>query len=327
MASFMPKPHVGSMANGCHHNLSLWRDQENVFVEPGRRELHLSRDGAPRAGRAARARAGDAGAARSDGELLRPLLGCRPVRPVDGQLGLRQPHVRGACQRQRPARVQAARRQRQPVPVAYRRSWRRSPTDSSAALDPGPPQSHSSYDQAVAADGAGRVDSPGSRGRSARRCLHWPPTEWCVTRCRRRSTTRSSPPRPTSGSASAARSPSGTARCTCRRSHDALDRDRRRPVLRHLRPVLLGLVRAGARRSRRQLVRPHQLRTGRAALRRGQRTAEGPAAAAGQLRMARPERDRAGAAVRMVVGDHAQQRGRGSPAPAQARRTPPSRAR
>ena len=42
VASFMPKPTVGAMANGCHHNLSLWRDGENAFVEPGRRELHLS---------------------------------------------------------------------------------------------------------------------------------------------------------------------------------------------------------------------------------------------------------------------------------------------
>lgn len=42
IASFMPKPTVGSMANGCHHNLSLWRDEANVFIEEGRREMHLS---------------------------------------------------------------------------------------------------------------------------------------------------------------------------------------------------------------------------------------------------------------------------------------------
>jgi glutamine synthetase len=41
-ASFMPKPAVGLMANGCHHNLSLWRDGVNVLAEPERRELHLS---------------------------------------------------------------------------------------------------------------------------------------------------------------------------------------------------------------------------------------------------------------------------------------------
>jgi len=41
-ATFMPKPTVGAMANGCHHNLSLWRDEENVFVDPGEPVLHVS---------------------------------------------------------------------------------------------------------------------------------------------------------------------------------------------------------------------------------------------------------------------------------------------
>ncbi len=41
-ATFMPKPVTGIMGNGCHHNLSLWRDGANVFAEPGRRELHVS---------------------------------------------------------------------------------------------------------------------------------------------------------------------------------------------------------------------------------------------------------------------------------------------
>lgn len=44
-ASFMPKPGEGIQGNGCHHNLSLWRGEENVFVEPGRREMHLSEIG------------------------------------------------------------------------------------------------------------------------------------------------------------------------------------------------------------------------------------------------------------------------------------------
>lgn len=34
MASFMPKPAVGAMANACHHNLSLWRGEENVLIDP-----------------------------------------------------------------------------------------------------------------------------------------------------------------------------------------------------------------------------------------------------------------------------------------------------
>lgn len=33
-ATFMPKPVAGIMANGCHHHISLWRDGENVLLEP-----------------------------------------------------------------------------------------------------------------------------------------------------------------------------------------------------------------------------------------------------------------------------------------------------
>ncbi len=40
--TFMPKPEVGIMGNGCHHNLSLWKDGQNAFAEPGRRELHIT---------------------------------------------------------------------------------------------------------------------------------------------------------------------------------------------------------------------------------------------------------------------------------------------
>ena len=41
-ASFMPKPATGMMGNGCHHNVSLWRDDVNVLAEPGRSELHIT---------------------------------------------------------------------------------------------------------------------------------------------------------------------------------------------------------------------------------------------------------------------------------------------
>lgn len=42
IASFMPKPAVGAMANGCHHNLSLWAGDTNALEEPGITELHVS---------------------------------------------------------------------------------------------------------------------------------------------------------------------------------------------------------------------------------------------------------------------------------------------
>ena len=32
---FMPKPFMGVSANGCHHNISLWRGEENVFMPEG----------------------------------------------------------------------------------------------------------------------------------------------------------------------------------------------------------------------------------------------------------------------------------------------------
>ncbi|MEB4614741.1 glutamine synthetase family protein [Leucobacter sp. M11] len=40
-ASFMPKPYNGKMGNGCHHNISLWRGDENV-IEDGRVQLHVT---------------------------------------------------------------------------------------------------------------------------------------------------------------------------------------------------------------------------------------------------------------------------------------------
>lgn len=45
-ASFMPKPYLGSMGNGCHHNLSLWdAQQRNTFEIDGVTELHMSQVG------------------------------------------------------------------------------------------------------------------------------------------------------------------------------------------------------------------------------------------------------------------------------------------
>ncbi|MEW2357378.1 glutamine synthetase family protein [Spirillospora sp. NPDC029432] len=44
-ASFMPKPATGVMGNGCHHNLSLWRGDENVLADPDVTEMHLTETG------------------------------------------------------------------------------------------------------------------------------------------------------------------------------------------------------------------------------------------------------------------------------------------
>ncbi len=42
IASFMPKPIAGRWANGCHHNLSLWRDGKNAFADEAKKGIHLN---------------------------------------------------------------------------------------------------------------------------------------------------------------------------------------------------------------------------------------------------------------------------------------------
>ena len=151
VASFMPKPHVGSMANGCHHNLSLWRDQDNVFAEPGRRELHLS-------------------------ETARHALGGL-LEHAPGMLALLAPTVNsyarywdvgqfapsvvnwGFDNRTCAVRVSANGRLEFKLPDAMVNPYLSHTAILAAmadglerSLDPGPPQSHSSYDQAVVAD-------------------------------------------------------------------------------------------------------------------------------------------------------------------------------
>ncbi|MEU1778792.1 glutamine synthetase [Streptomyces abikoensis] len=43
--SFMPKRATDRLGNGCHHNISLWRGERNVLVDPGLSELHLTETG------------------------------------------------------------------------------------------------------------------------------------------------------------------------------------------------------------------------------------------------------------------------------------------
>lgn len=45
-ASFMPKPFIGEMGAGCHHNISLWDESgRNTFEDEGVKDLHLSQIG------------------------------------------------------------------------------------------------------------------------------------------------------------------------------------------------------------------------------------------------------------------------------------------
>ncbi len=42
IASFMPKPFTGIMGNGCHHNISLWDGDRNIFEDPSDPALHVT---------------------------------------------------------------------------------------------------------------------------------------------------------------------------------------------------------------------------------------------------------------------------------------------
>jgi glutamine synthetase len=143
-ASFMPKPSTGSMGNGCHHNVSLWKDDRNVLAEPGRRELHLTDVRPACLGWHARSRAwlhDDHGV---DRELLQTLLGYRPIRSNSNQLGHGQQNLHRAPVGQRSSGVQAPRCQREPVPLAHRAS-RRHAGRLRNKTSPGPSESKDSY--------------------------------------------------------------------------------------------------------------------------------------------------------------------------------------
>ena len=43
-ACFMPKPFMGVSANGCHHNISLWQGEENMFMPERRQPADAGQD-------------------------------------------------------------------------------------------------------------------------------------------------------------------------------------------------------------------------------------------------------------------------------------------
>ncbi|WP_420159504.1 glutamine synthetase family protein [Nocardiopsis sp. CNT-189] len=43
--TLMPKPPGTGLGNGCHHNVSLWRGEENAFTDPAADRLHLTGTG------------------------------------------------------------------------------------------------------------------------------------------------------------------------------------------------------------------------------------------------------------------------------------------
>ena len=199
--------------------------RDNVFADPGRRELHVSETARHALGGLLEHAPGMLARAGADGELLRALLGRRAVRALRRQLGLDN--------RTCAVRVSANGRLEFKLPDAMVNPYL-SHTAILAAmadglerrLDPGPPQSRSSYEEAVVADATRPAGSGSCRAHWATRSPRWTPTRSSAARCRTSLAEPSSQQRPTSGSASAGRSRTGTGKCTCGRSHDAHDRQR-----------------------------------------------------------------------------------------------------
>ena len=95
-ACFMPKPFMGVSANGCHHNISLWQGDENMFLPdgdnprmPGKIGLHAI-GGVLEHLRRAHVHH------RADGELVPAVLGRRVLGADLRRLGLPEPDHRPA---------------------------------------------------------------------------------------------------------------------------------------------------------------------------------------------------------------------------------------
>ena len=118
---FMPKPFMGVSANGCHHNISLWKGDENLFLPETRRPAAAEQDRPARDRRRARAPRRADRDHRPDGQLLPAPVGHGLLGAGVRRLGLPEPHDRAARVGPRPLRVPLGRLGREPVPVARRR--------------------------------------------------------------------------------------------------------------------------------------------------------------------------------------------------------------
>ena len=118
---FMPKPFMGVSANGCHHNISLWRGDENAFMPRGRGPAEAEPDRPlgdrrhPRAPRRAHRRH------RVDGELVPPALGHGLLGARLRGLGLSRTGRRRSASRRRAASSTA----RSTRPSTRTSRWRR----------------------------------------------------------------------------------------------------------------------------------------------------------------------------------------------------------
>ena len=117
---FMPKPFMGVSANGCHTNISLWKDDENVFL-PDTDDVHKpSEIGLHAIGGILEHLRALTCVTASDRQLVPPLLGHRLLGAGLRRLGLPEPHDRASDLVARPLRVPLGRLCGEPVPRARR---------------------------------------------------------------------------------------------------------------------------------------------------------------------------------------------------------------
>ena len=185
IACFMCKPFMGVSANGCHHNISLWRGgkdelkplgndpkklpgmEQNFMYSQGRRQhLHARHRRRPASGqdRAEGDRRHRQASRRADrdrlldGELLPPAVGHGLLGAGVRRLGLPEPHHRLARLGARPLRVSRRRRHGEPASDGGRRCSRPWTTASRTSSIRASPRSATSI----------RPWRPASRSRSCR---------------------------------------------------------------------------------------------------------------------------------------------------------------
>ena len=116
---FMPKPFMGVSANGCHHNISLWQGDENLFMPETRRPAAAEQDRPLGDRRRARApRRADRRSRASTVNSYRRLWDTGFWAPVFADWGFQNRTTALRVSAPGPLRVPLGRLGRQPVPVA-----------------------------------------------------------------------------------------------------------------------------------------------------------------------------------------------------------------
>ena len=134
-ACFMPKPFMGVSANGCHHNISLWQGEENMFMPEGDNPQMPGKIGLHSIGGVLEHLSALTAITAPDRELVPALLGRRVLGAGVRGLGLPEPDRRPADLGAGAIRVPLGGLGGEPVPVV-RRAARRD--EGRARPEPGP---------------------------------------------------------------------------------------------------------------------------------------------------------------------------------------------